>query len=264
MNAHTYGLEGYPHTDSVRLCDKTIVVYMNPTWRREWGGETMIYDGCKIVHAELPKENCAIEFPGSAWHVARGVTRICPELRVTLVFKLAPRGTDPARDEIQRLLLSLGCEQVNHGAAGPLIGHLLRVYDLLKLAACDEDVCAGGAIHSVFGTNAFRERVLDAADGNAVNAVAAVVGRGATDLAQLFGQIARPAELERALAMPVTAGEDLRHLFTHAPGSNGVTVTGTQFLQLCAIECANLADQQGGLSSYPLLAAHWKKMKAFV
>jgi hypothetical protein len=34
-NAHTFGVEGYPHTDSKRDDDETIVIYMNTEWRRE-------------------------------------------------------------------------------------------------------------------------------------------------------------------------------------------------------------------------------------
>lgn len=260
MNGHVFGLEGYPHTDSIRPCDKTLVVYMNKTWRREWGGETMIYgEGSSILHAELPKENSAIEFPGCAWHVARGVTRICPELRVTLVFKLAPKGVDPRRDDIQRLLLSLGCEHVKHGG-GTLVGHLLRVYDHLKLAACDDDVCGAGAVHSVFGTSRFRERVLDAADGKAVASVAAVVGQASADLALLFGQIARPAELERALSVPICAGEEMNLRTYHQSQSSTVAVSGKQILQLCSVECANLHDQQHSFSNYPFLQAHWRSL----
>ena len=35
-NAHTYGIEGYPHTDSKRSHGMTIVLYLNKTWKREW------------------------------------------------------------------------------------------------------------------------------------------------------------------------------------------------------------------------------------
>ena len=41
-NSHTFGVEGYPHTDSSRPEDKTIVVYIDKRWRREWGGETTV------------------------------------------------------------------------------------------------------------------------------------------------------------------------------------------------------------------------------
>ena len=88
-NSHTYGVEGYPHTDSKRAVDNTIVVYMNPEWRREWGGETTVYDGDTIVHAELPKYNKGLIFPGAAVHQARSVTRVCPAQRITLMFKFA-------------------------------------------------------------------------------------------------------------------------------------------------------------------------------
>ena len=41
-NSHTFGVEGYPHTDSRRAEDKTLLIYMNPHWQRDWGGETTL------------------------------------------------------------------------------------------------------------------------------------------------------------------------------------------------------------------------------
>jgi hypothetical protein len=33
-NGHTYGVEGYPHIDSRRSHDKTLVIYLNEDWKR--------------------------------------------------------------------------------------------------------------------------------------------------------------------------------------------------------------------------------------
>jgi len=149
-NSHTYGVEGYPHTDSRRSVDHTIVIYMNKEWRREWGGETTVYNGNDIQHAELPKYNRGLIFPGAAVHQARSVTRICPAQRITLMFKFAPRGVDIQRDNIQRLLNTVGAEKIKHSGRN-LWTHLLNVYDILKAAGYGPTICGAGGLHSIFG-----------------------------------------------------------------------------------------------------------------
>jgi len=230
-NAHTYGIDGYPHTDSKRPGDLTVVVYLNKQWNRTWGGETMIYKGNKIEHAELPTYNNAVAFPGNAWHVARGVTRICPTLRLTLMFKLA-LGQDELRNRIQQFLVNLGANKISHKTTS-LAGHLLSTYDLLKLAGRDDDTCAAGAVHSVFGTNVFKDNPLTEDDQTRVSAV---VGERATRLALVFSKIKRPSTLEVAMGK-TGAVLDLT--------KGGTVEVDQQDLEsLCAIECANLHDQE--------------------
>jgi SM-20-related protein len=95
-NAHTFGTEGYPHTDSNHQDDVTLMLYCVKPWKREWGGETLIwkaggFDAELIESAILPAPFRLVLFPSSRWHVGRGMTRICKELRVVLVFKCRPR-----------------------------------------------------------------------------------------------------------------------------------------------------------------------------
>jgi Rps23 Pro-64 3,4-dihydroxylase Tpa1-like proline 4-hydroxylase len=94
VNAHSYGTEGYPHIDSTIDGDQTLVVYLNKEWKKEWGGESLIYDNDDIIFAQLPKFNTGLLFNSELWHCARGVTRICPEIRTTLVFKFAKKTND--------------------------------------------------------------------------------------------------------------------------------------------------------------------------
>lgn len=237
-NSHTYGVEGYPHTDSKRSADHTIVVYMTPDWQRNWGGETMIYEGDKIVHAELPHFNNAIIFPGAAWHCARAVTRICPAQRITLMFKFAAHNTDPQRERIQLLLESLGADKIKH-KYGKLINHLLRVYDMLKQNGHNDITAGAGGLHSVFGTNVFQHQCLGAEQRNlVVNAI----GPEATELVELFRDVNRPAALVHAVKNN-TLDLALRTGSTRS-------VTKNQLNSLCAIEAANLADQKV-LKKYP-------------
>jgi SM-20-related protein len=44
-------------------------------------------DGSDILASIYPKPNRLIVFPGAIPHVARGISRTCPKLRITLMFK---------------------------------------------------------------------------------------------------------------------------------------------------------------------------------
>jgi len=243
-NAHTFGIEGYPHTDSKRAHDRTVVVYMNQQWRREWGGETAVYNGDDVAYTELPRFNKALVFYGDQFHAARPVGRLCPDLRMTLMFKFAPINIDPLRDRIQVFLASVGTNNTKH-TTGTLMQHLLRVYDLLRQKDCADHVCAAGAVHSIFGTNAFATATLTA---DRQNSVAAVVGAEATRLALLFGQINRPAVLEQAsLTLATNSGET-------------VTVDQATLDALIQIEAANLEDQSA-LAKYPTIQKIWSNLK---
>lgn len=93
VNAHTFGVEGYPHIDSKRPGETTALMYLNPMWRREWAGETEVFDeaGVEIVQAVMPRFGRILIFPSERYHVARSVTRMCPEARLTLVTKVRLR-----------------------------------------------------------------------------------------------------------------------------------------------------------------------------
>ena len=244
-NSHTFGVEGYPHKDSNRNGEITAVVYLNKTWKREWGGETMIYDGDTILHAELPKYNKALVFPGNIMHVSRGLTRICPELRISLMFKMtANDSVDLGRDNIQQFLQKVGAENTKH-SKGTLSGHLLRTYDLLKAAGKSRDVCMAGAIHSIFGTNIFKQITIPL---DKKQEVIDIVGERAVNLAELFSSINRPHALEMAI------GTNSRNLLKNGGGS--IEVGYADLMDLVAIECANLQDQNS-LKTYQELSKCW-------
>jgi SM-20-related protein len=87
LNQHTYGVEGYAHPDSDDTGDMTSIIYLNRTWERDWGGETTFFDDEEIIKAVLPKFGRLVSFPSEIWHCARAVSRICPQARVTLIYK---------------------------------------------------------------------------------------------------------------------------------------------------------------------------------
>lgn len=87
-NAHTFGVEGYPHRDSKHADDRTVVVYGNPEWEPGWGGETVFFNKAgDVAKAVTPRWRRAAVFPSNLLHAARPVSRDCVMLRVTCVFK---------------------------------------------------------------------------------------------------------------------------------------------------------------------------------
>ena len=110
---------------------------------------------------------------------------------------------------------------------------MLSTYDLLRLAGRDDDTCSAGAIHSIFGTNAFTQKMLSEDEQSRATAI---VGERATKLALLFSQIKRPSTLE------VSLGKNGANLDLTDGGT--VEVNKEDLESLCAIECANLHDQQ--------------------
>lgn len=90
VNAYTYGTEGSIHTDSDRDDSKTHLIYINPSWKPEWAGETVFFVNNEIFRAILPKPGRMVEFPGNIPHDARSVSRLSNVLRKVLVYKSMP------------------------------------------------------------------------------------------------------------------------------------------------------------------------------
>jgi hypothetical protein len=87
-NAHTYGIEGYPHVDSRKADTWTTIVYVNEAWQPQWAGETVfLNDAGDITYSVMPRPARVVSFPGNILHCARGVSRSCPTARITLIFK---------------------------------------------------------------------------------------------------------------------------------------------------------------------------------
>ncbi|WDD92027.1 2OG-Fe(II) oxygenase [Burkholderia sp. FERM BP-3421] len=88
-NGLPYGTDGALHTDSLAPGACTAVYYPHTEWDPDWGGETILFNEQKddILAAIYPKPNRLLIFPGFVHHVARGVSRTCPVMRITLMFK---------------------------------------------------------------------------------------------------------------------------------------------------------------------------------
>lgn len=88
-NGLQYGSDGTIHTDSVVPTSFTSVYYPHAVWEPNWGGETMFFDRAKrdVIGCSFPRPGRLVCFPGTVPHIARGVSRTCPLLRITLMFK---------------------------------------------------------------------------------------------------------------------------------------------------------------------------------
>lgn len=88
-NGHTYGAEGYIHVDSLDSRYFTTIYYAHASWEADWAGETVFFEqpSGNRATAVLPVPGRLVFFPGDMPHVARGVSRSCPDLRMTVVFK---------------------------------------------------------------------------------------------------------------------------------------------------------------------------------
>ncbi len=88
-NGYPNGAEGGLHTDSNAPNHHTFIYYPHFKWDPNYAGETVFFnrDGADIIASIYPRPNRLIAFPGIVPHIARGVARCCPELRMTLMFK---------------------------------------------------------------------------------------------------------------------------------------------------------------------------------
>lgn len=234
-NRHTYGTEGYIHVDTTREEDHTCVIYMNKTWEANWGGETSFYnqDKTEITLSVLPKFGRMVLFKGTVPHCARGLTRICPDVRTTLMFKLAfdPKSVYPAEAILLEFLKKIGADRLPH-KHGSLMDHLMRCFQLMKQVGIGDILALAGGLHSVYGTKYFDKPCLSLES---------------TAVSDTFGpEVDRLVRLYATLSVP----EDVR------PGSR--LEEQDLWLMKCMV-AANLYDNDA-LHLYPDIEAFVKEM----
>jgi SM-20-related protein len=219
-NRHTFGTEGYIHTDTKRLEDFTVVIYMDEHWEADYGGETVFYDKDKtiIVNAVLPKYGRVVIFPGNMPHRASPLSRTYDGVRTTLMFKVSidPKALYESETLLNQFLADIGADKRAH-KNGTLANHLIRVFHLLKSSGFNDILSLAGGLHSVYGTNAFKDKVLEKSDTIIKNTFGSEVDR----LVRMFSEIDRPNCLE------------------NPDGS----LSDVDLFLMRAIECANLYDQ---------------------
>ena len=124
--------------------------------------------------------------------------------------------------------------------------HLTNTYDDLKRMGADEDVALAGGLHSIYGTNAFRNQTLDAEKRPVLKGL---FGERAERLAWTFSQINRPQCFE---------GQALKNWKT----GEAVEVSEEDLKDLMLIEVANLSDNGSDLSKFPNLKRFYEDHKA--
>ena len=247
LNGYTYGTDGYFHVDSDRTGEHTTLLYMNDYWEPDWAGETVFLDQKgEIVRSVLPRMNRAVIFPANMQHAGRSVSRKCMVLRKTLIFKSRARRTDNF-EKLSAFLFRIGACDYAH-KSGTLHDHLIRTFSTLEAKGFDSNVCFGGGLHSVYGTNAFAHRVLD------TKSKAVIIdefGPRAEELAHLFSELERPTTLESPADLnSESAVVELR-------SGQKMTLTRNTFDDLRKIECANLMDQNA-TGKLRALSDFWK------
>jgi hypothetical protein len=243
INAHTYGVDGYTHKDSFRDDEWTIVIYLVDTWNVDWAGETIILEDNEIVKSVIPKRNRAVIFPGKKMHAARAVSRLCYDLRKTLMFKFRAKRCDDF-ERLSQFLINKGANTHKH-SRGSLHDHLMRNFSLLKDKGYDAELCFAAGLHSIFGTNAFAKCVLREDD---FDELSAEFGDKAASLARLFSAISRPKTLEN----PESLNELEAVIKTR--DDTIMTIPRYAFDELRIMEAANLFDQKSlNIEKYPNL-----------
>jgi len=234
-NRHTFGTEGYIHIDTDREEDHTCVIFMNKHWEANWGGETNFYnqDKSEVTLSILPRFGRMVLFQGAVPHCARGLTRICPDVRTTLMFKLAfdPKSVYPAEVLLMEFLKEVGADRKPH-KTGSLMDHLLRCFELMKQVGLADILALAGGLHSVLGTKYYKNGCLP---------------WESTLVEDRFG-----AEVNRLVRMyaNLNVPEDIRE------GSN--LSEADQWLMKCMV-AANLYDQNE-LHKYPDIEEFVKQM----
>ena len=227
-NQHTFGTEGYIHTDTERKEDHTCVIYLNKDWVADWGGETAFFnnDKTEILSSVLPKFGRTAVFSGNIPHCARGVSRVCNRARMTLMFKFSinPQDYYPSEARLKEFLLAIGANQKPH-KNGSLMDHLMRTFMLMKSANLMDDLCLAGGLHSVYGTSSYKNGCLLEDS----TLVADTFGGDVDYLVRLFSGLNRPDDLK-----------------------DGSKLSDRNLFFMRCIEVANLYDQ-GELHLYPHL-----------
>jgi SM-20-related protein len=88
-NGYPFGAEGGLHMDSNIPSHYTALYYPHLAWHPNYSGETVFFNamGTEIIASVYPRPNRLVVFAGTIPHVARAISRKCPELRITLMFK---------------------------------------------------------------------------------------------------------------------------------------------------------------------------------
>jgi len=99
LNGQTYGLDNAIHTDTPGQEEGwyTALIYINPKWHIDYGGETLFYnqERSEVICTVVPKPGRLAFFDGRHPHWGRPPTKACTDLRITLSFHLKRLADSP-------------------------------------------------------------------------------------------------------------------------------------------------------------------------
>jgi Rps23 Pro-64 3,4-dihydroxylase Tpa1-like proline 4-hydroxylase len=86
LNLYNHGDTSYAHVDSHKW---TVIVYLNPVWKLDWGGYTIFTNRGmdKIIYAAYPMPGSFVLFNGNIIHKPTAVERNAPFPRMGLTFQ---------------------------------------------------------------------------------------------------------------------------------------------------------------------------------
>lgn len=148
-------------------------------------------------------------------------------------------------------LLMQGAGNTAH-SGHTLWDHLAGVQRILQSCKAADYVCTAGLFHSVYGTQAFKRVTVEKTQRSEVRKL---IGEKAESLVMAFCELPRPKLLEATLKKA-----DSKVAITEA-APDWMTQVATAydkrqfFIDLLALECANLAEQRT-LHEFPWLAQH--------
>ena len=250
LNAYTCGSHGYFSADSRGGDGYTALLYVNDIWEPDWGGETALLDGRnEAVKSVFPKGNRVAIFPAKLRHAGRSLSRECTVLRQALIFDTRKRRSDNF-EKLSVFLRKNGALNHKH-RTGTLHDHLVRTFSILDMRGFRQEVCFGGGLHAIYGTNGFRHTIMTEADRSTV---IAEFGEYAEHLAYLFSILDRPTTLECPLEL------DLDAAIVERRNKQILNLPREIFDDLRKIECANLIDQNF-LEKHYLLSETWSNLR---
>lgn len=244
-NGYTYGTDGYFHRDSERAGEVTAILYLAKVWNRDWAGETVVEVARGEYQYFMPAPNRLLLLPSDSYHCGRGVSRMCPELRKVLVFKSRPERSRNF-EELSGWLVGHGALKLKHGANSSLHDHLMRCFQLCEDRALPLPIRRAAGMHSVYGTNAFRHKLINPLPEYRAS-MANCWGADVENLVYKFSLLDRPGTLDSD-----------QSLLRTSYGESFIT-TDDERRALRLIECANLADQ-GALGRWPRLNELWQSV----
>jgi hypothetical protein len=140
---------------------------------------------------------------------------------------------DPNYKKMTDFLVSLGTEKVAHSGKS-FLAHLIGVYNLMREAGCDQDLCRAGMFHSIYSTETFSHFKLPLERREELRAL---IGERAERLAYLNCAINRES-FDRAVGQDAESYRVLDRLT-----GQEVEVGRTDFDDLCRVHLYDWLEQ---------------------